>query len=308
MKAFYSRCFAVFTALCIIVAALAGCADSPAEPTGSNDLSDEVIVDAEHLMKLLSFEDLVAMSDSAVLGEYISTDAYENYVEHRFKVESVYFGDINDEEIYLFSNIGTAHVMETDYEYSLTACPYEVGKKYILIMSKNVSIMFPHDRYVTGAQLVICPEDDLYSMYSAPIQTAEGKDIVDYLSELPNAYAPSMVTAAAAEYGSAMEKAVSEAGFTAKVSVDGLYFEGEIHNGNTYLCSIDEIYKGGELVYREDGKILLVILKNTVEVGKKYIVCFSQVGPDSLVYKQQTIDSVYEASDDAEMQIKAYLE
>lgn len=303
MKAFYSRCFAVFAALCIVVAALAGCADS----AGSAEPSDEVLVDAEHLMKLLSFEDLVGMSDSAVLGEYIATDTYDNYVEHRFKVESVYFGDVNDEEIYLFSNIGTAHVMETDYEYSLTACPYEVGKKYILIMSKNVSIMFPHDRYVTGAQLFICPEDNVYSMYSSPIQTAEGKDFVDYLSELPNAYAPSTVTAAA-EYGSAMEKAVSEAGFTAKVSVDGLYFEGEIHNGNTYLCSIDEIYKGGELVYREDGKILLVMLKNTVEVGKKYIVCFSQVGPDSLVYEQQTIDSVYEASDDAEMQIKAYLE
>ncbi len=291
--------FAIFT-ICVVAVVISACGK-----TGKSQ--DDVIVDSEYLMSYLSFEDLVGLSDSAILGEYVETITYDNYVEHCFKVSEVYYGDIQDEQIYLYSNKGKAYVDEIDYEYKLDYCPYEVGKEYLLIMDKYSSIMFTHDRYVTGAELLICPEDGVCSMYSEPVAINKDMTVADYIVSLPNSYLPTQIDVAKV-YNNETEKAVANAEYVAKIKVCDLYFESETHNGNTYLCDAELLYKGGELNLREDGKILLVILKDTVEVGGEYIVCFSKVSENSVIYTQQTKDSVLEATDDIESTIKSYIE
>lgn len=184
----------------------------------------------------------------------------------------MYYGDVTDAEIYLYSNIGTAVVSGTDYEYSLGACPYEVGKKYILVMDRYSSEHRPYDLYVMGADLLICPEGDVYTIYSQPIAAAGNGYLEDYLVNLPNSY-----TAEAED---------SKPEYIAKVRIDELYSEGEIHNGNAYLCSVVTLYNGENLKYSKGGKFMLVIEKDTVEVGGEYTICFKQADEDSSIYVQ----------------------
>lgn|GEM_PF-5315243 len=291
--------FIVFT-MCIVAVVISACGNTV-------ESQEDVIVDSEHLMSYLCFEDLVGLSDSAILGEYVETITYDNYVEHCFKVSNVYYGDVQDEQIYLYSNKGKAYVEKINYEYELDYCPYEAGKQYILIMDKYSSIMFTHDRYVTGAELLICPEDGVCSMYSEPVSINKNMTVADYIVTLPNSYLPAQMDVAKV-YNNETERAVANAEYVAKINVCELYFESEIHNGNTYLCDAELLYKGSELNLREDGKILLVMLKDTVEVGGEYIVCFSKVSENSVIYTQQTKDSVLEATADIESAIKSYIE
>ena len=74
------------------------------------------------------------------------------------------------------------------------------------------------------------------------------------------------------------------------------HFESEGHNGNTYRCTVESLAKGTGLNTYDDGTILLVIMKDTVEVGETYIIGFSPVEENSRVHMQTTVNGVFEDS------------
>lgn len=241
----------------------------------------------------LTFEDAVAQSDLAITGEFIEMVEHENYMEYAFKVIDCMYGDITDDIIYLYCNLGTGYVSEIDYEYDLNHIVYEKGKDYILILEKQESLMYDHDRYMQTADLVLCEENNEYTMYSQQIEIPEYATIIGYIRSLPN-----KSTSIEIDYDNVYEENNDEKAedpiYAGEVTILSLEIEGIVHNGNTYKCSVNNLTQGQNLNAYEDGTILIVILKNTVQVGSTYFMEFSPVAKDSLIYTQISKDEIYE--------------
>ena len=62
-----------------------------------------------------------------------------------------------------------------------------------------------------------------------------------------------------------------------------MYLAGD--TGNVYRCTVDSLSKGSNLNTNDDGTILIVILKNTVEIDNNYIIGFSPVDEGSSMIK-----------------------
>ena len=121
--------------------------ESPTEDAESHEDSQN---QSETFMQLeyVTFEEAVQLSNAAILGEYVEMVEYESYVEYKFRVLECLYGDVTEEEIYLYSELGTGTVSGIQYSYELGADVYTEGFDYILIMEKLESIMYDHDRYM----------------------------------------------------------------------------------------------------------------------------------------------------------------
>ena len=91
---------------------------------------------------------------------------------------------------------------------------------------------------------------------------------------------------------------MGESEYVGTVKILELVNEGKVHNGNVYRCSVESLSKGSNLNTYDDGTVLIVILKNTVEVGNSYIVGFSPADKGSLIYTQSTDTGVYDINDE----------
>lgn len=269
--------------------------------------SYELTADAEYLIASMTFEDAVMLSDVAVLAEYIETLTHDYYVEHVFRVKDCYYGKVDEEIIYVASGVGLSVVPDLDYSYRMEECVYELGKDYILILNKHQSIMYDHDRYINVTNLMLNESDKKYTLYSEDILFSEFNSFADYLLSF-RSVAFTVDDQDVKTYADVEQELALVSEFIAELSIEALYLEGVVHNGNTYVCSIVELHKGNVQDTCEDGTILVVIKKNTVEIGERYVVGFSQVDEHSVIYSQSTEDGVVPVGDDRLNKIIDYLE
>lgn len=255
----------------------------------------------------LSFEDLVHNSNVAIVGEYVETIEFDSYTEKKFKVKECLYGDVGDSEIYLYSNIGMGYIEEINYTYELDADIYKTGTDYILVMEKLQSVMYDHDRYMLSTDVFLCEETNEYILYSQPIDFPGDMPIKEYIISLHQLNDSVNADNSDNSYQCDLEKMLNESSFVGQVMVQELVNEGKTHNGNTYRCVVKSLYKGGSLNTYDDGTILVVILKNTVKLNNTYVIGFSPVSENSLIYSQATDFSVYDVDEEFIKEINAYL-
>ncbi len=264
--------------------------------------SSKKLSQAVETEELLTFEELIQKSDVAVVGEYVETIKNDNYIEQKFNVKECLYGDVTDNEIYLYSSIGTGYVAEIDYTYEIGADIYEAGMDYILIMEKAQSIMYDHDRYMLNADIFLCDSHGEYSLYSQPLDIPAEIKLKDYIGSIYSSV-PRPAISTAVPYKDEADEMLGESEYVGTVKILELVNEGKVHNGNTYRCFVESLSKGSNLNTYDDGTILIVILKNTVEISKDYIVGFSPVDEGSLIYMQSTDTSVYNVNDEQILEI-----
>lgn len=295
MKTMRNILFAILSI--VLVIALVGCSSTTNAPE---------VEGAEFEEELLTFEELVLRSNVAVVGEYVETIKHDNYIEQKFKVKECLYGDVPEDEIYLYSNIGIGHVKEIDYTYELGEDVYNVGADYVLVMEKMQSVMYDHDRYMLSTDVFLSEEDNEFSLYSRSIDVPSETTLKDYICSIYNSVSHPVVASSFASYKNEVEEMVGESAFVGTVKIVELINEGKVHNGNTYRCVVESLAKGSELNVYDDGTILMVILKNTVEVDGRYVIGFSPVSEESLIYTQTTDTSVYAVSDELLAEISEY--
>lgn len=243
-----------------------------------------------------SFEELIEHSDVALVGEYVEMIEQENFYEYKFIVKELLYGEVSELEIYIFENKGGEYTPETGSSRVLGVNEYILGKEYILIMEKYESILYDHDRYMIAGELYLCEEEQEYRLFSESISIPEGKTIREYILALADP-AKTQPLNQNIVYADLTERMVNEAQYIGTIKIVGLEMEGKVHNGNTYRCIAESMLKGNNINTYEDGTFLLTLLKDTVEVGKSYLIGFTPAsGSTSLIYVQATVDSVMEAS------------
>lgn len=249
----------------------------------------------------LTFDELILISDAAIVGEYIETIGQEYYIEQKFKVKECLYGDVTDQEIYLYSNIGTGHVGEIDYSYESGAGVYEEGLSYLLVMERQQSILYDHDCYMLNADVLLCESRNEYSMYGRSIDIPAGSTMRDYIISVYNSVPHPASVSETVSYENELSEMVGESTYVGIVNILEMEGEGKVHNGNVYRCSVESLSKGSNLNTYGDGTILMTILKGKVEVGHRYIIGFSPAdkdSADSLIYVQSTVANVYDVSDE----------
>lgn len=281
----------------VLIIALVGCASTANTPEAEG---------AEFEEELLTFEELVLRSNVAIVGEYVETIKHDNYIEQKFKVKECLYGDVSDDEIYLYSNIGIGHIKEIDYTYKLGEDVYTVGTDYVLVMEKMQSVMYDHDRYMLSTDVFLSEEDNEFSLYSQSVDVPSGTSVKDYICSIYNSVSHPVAANTFAAYKNEVEEMVGESEFVGTVKILELVNEGKVHNGNTYRCVVESLSKGSNLNTYEDGTILMVILKNTAEVNSSYVIGFSPVSEESLIYTQTTDTSVYAVNDELLAEISEY--
>ncbi len=252
----------------------------------------------EYEKTFLTLEEMIKKSDVAIVGEYVETIRHDNYIEQKFKVKECLYGDVADSEIYLYSGTGVGHIEEIDYTYELGADVYEVGMEYILILERAQSVMYEHDRYMQSADVFLCDSVGEYRMYSQRVEIPAEVTLKDYITSTYEAVSHPAGQAASVLYEDEIARMMGESDYVGRVKILELVNEGKTHNGNVYRCSVESLSKGDDLNTYDDGTVLIVILKNTVETDNSYIIGFSSVDEGSLIYTQSTDASVYDIDDE----------
>lgn len=158
--------------------------------------------------------------------------------------------------------------------------------------------MYDHDRYMLSTDVFLSEEDNEFSMYSRSIDVPSETSIKDYICSIYNSVSHPVAANTFVSYKSEVEEMMGESAFAGTVKILELVNEGKVHNGNTYRCTVESLFKGCNLNTYEDGTILIVILKNTVDDNGSYVIGFSPVSETSLIYTQTTDMSVYAISDE----------
>lgn len=260
------------------------------------DFSSIDIYDCEY--EYISFEEAISSSDIAFLGKIEQIIIEENHIEFNVLVKKTIFGNIKESVIHVFPSYDEA-------------IKYEEGKEYIFITEKDNYIMYDYDRYYINGCVYINPNEEIYTQYDEPLQFDAKTNIIDYIADVrKNAVKDTQIYTKEQEvvvYNTAAEEMVAESTHVGIVKVADLFVESTQHNGNVYTCYVEELFTENELNTYDDGSILLVLLKGSVEIGEEYLIGFYPASEYSLIYTQTTLESIMENNEENINIVKQYV-
>lgn len=266
--------------LCVIfcLLILSGC------DTQNNDV---VISTVDYNM--ISLDEAISKSTCAVVGTYVETDNYTDYVYYRFDVDSVIYGAVPVETVDMYA---TRTILNMEDRY-------EAGKQYVLILKEMEPTIYETElRYISPASENMFPVDGPYTMYGDEVEIPDDMDFISYVEFIYDELHEGEVNDTnilsnepAVIYNSTEDEIVGESQFIGYVTVNEMVFETESYT-NTYVCTVSKLLKGQNLSVRPDGTIFMALTKGLVQEGEQYLIGFNQVDVNSLVYSQSTLESV----------------
>ena len=273
---------------------ISSCGKSKKEQAGSSsEREGDFYIAADYELIDYSFEDLCKNSDVCVLAEYEDILQNDNYTEFKFKVKEVICGQIEDEELYLFTVPGNVKVEGTNHIFDSGGKKYELGKEYVLILERFQMLFYDHDRYQQAADLLVIPSEGKYmlngKMLNYEDKDALEKDILSFYSETSHDPLPQKKS-----YTSAEEQMEAESDVIATVKINKLISQGIYHNGNNYSCTIEKFEKNNCSWIREGMEVEIVLERGVVEEGKSYRIGFvpADKNSESMIFIQAVMGTI----------------
>ncbi len=258
-------------------------------------------IQIEYLEIPVTFSEVVALSDSIGIAEYIDCKNNEESIEYRFKIIESLKGEL-EENINLFDYPRHISVTEDGREYVVESSVYEAGKQYLLIMNKDESLFYDYPHYISVTEVYI-------PMHAIETGRLQGKSIsesygikneTELMAALASVPAPAEQMELKKDYTEAedYETIIEESEYVLEVEVSSL--DSEINdNGDFYLCKVLNILKGEKPLIIEEGTegLQIKFLKNRVEIGGRYFVTVNHVTDTSYLYLQSAKNGVIDADD-----------
>ncbi|MCL1807846.1 MAG: hypothetical protein FWG31_09110 [Oscillospiraceae bacterium] len=271
----------------LLLVIFAGCSND-ANTVSSDTSTNEMLYETEQTMKSLTFREAVELSDCAIIGKYVAFSERDSYVEHTFTVKEVMRGDVYEKTVHLIEMKGTAYVEGTNYSYKTGEDIYNKGEEYILIMNVNDSLFYDYPLYVLVSNIYIPAK----SIERGTINENRIPD--DVLSVIENAKISKNSNKRNYIESNDIKTIVAETDIIMEVKI--IEVEEGLFNGNVYYCEVINIIKGG-IISTDKGKVLISLIKDSVEVGETYIVMVNAVSEDSFIYVQSSRKSIIEKGD-----------
>lgn len=290
--------------LCILFFFLAACNSQRDSMQNLREVPESEIR-YEHETEYLSFEEAIEQCTDVIRATYVRTHQYEAYSELEFQVDEVLKGATTAETIYVFEVPKLVSLESTDVRYVSSSYIYEPGQSYLLVLERNVSIYYEHDRYnllgdiyipLANVSNSLMYNESLFSHAEAlSITSTQASNIDSYIGEVISASENVGIDYYGSSFTTSEQISDILAGSSCVYTVDvnNLMVEGELNNSETYLCTVTNVYKG-ELAPEEiEEGILIVFFKDSVSAGEEYLVMLNRVDENSRIYTLSSYNSIF---------------
>lgn len=237
-------------------------------------------------MAYYTFEETVIYCTNIFEGTFVSSEKGKNYTYYKFKVDKQLKGEIKESVAYVCEPNGICDVLGEGIEISYQGgTKYNVGEKYLLIGTKNVSV-YEEDHYASFNKLLINLSDlknaEIYgeSLYkhSAKESFADISEMENYIQQKIDEYDGEPTEYIGREYLRSDDLEYIGKNSDIIVEVTPIKLKEEFEPIQRYVCRVEKIYKG-ELTETE---INVDFFKDTVTVGQKYTVAITLSSIDNL--------------------------
>lgn len=258
----------------------------------------------------VNFETTVQNSTAAVTAEFVSYREDKDYMTYKFKVIDILYGKVTESEIeFRLSNMGNG-VDQFGYN-SLT---FNEGDKYIIPLTRRDDLFFDTPQYsFVGMSVIPYGTIEQYSKenneFAALISEKYGGDLALYFKETEKNVGHSKERTKNIFREENLETVVKNTDILLKVKVNGVLTEGTVAPTTTYTCEVLESVNG--VSYKSDsenGLIYVTCFKNSLKIGKEYVIALCRSSDKSLIYTQAADNGIISVDDTETIeQIKIWL-
>ena len=267
--------------LCILLL-LAGCGVSEGETGGPTNASDDYSVNVTRSVEniygsdsgvmvcyaFMDLENAVYWSDHIVDAEFLGFYPIHNADRLLFRVNRTYKGGFEEESALIWVNdLPNYQHAYRDYMIIEESAPYEVGKEYMLLLTRSdLTNLYSEVVSYTQEGLIFIPNDgsdqwdNIHTQTNTLIATGGSKP-----QPQPLKYTTSL------EVGDALEYAES----IFLVKIDMVISQRDWQTYTKYLCTVQKTIRNEPA---RNGEIMIQFFNDTVEIGKEYVVLLADNG------------------------------
>lgn len=306
--------FTMFVCGLLCMTACGNASANVSNAMASNAL-DTPVMQAE--AEYLSFENVIVQCTDIIEATYVGRTENTAFSELEFTVNQVLKGGTTEDTIFVTEQMMYIELEGQDLTYLSGNYTYEVGQTYLLLLERNISIYYDHDRYMllgdvyiplseTAESLMYGEMLDLHSDSGAAFHSANDvlSYVETYLASMPVLYQEDFVEYYGTEYVESQNPAdiIACSGYVFDVEVGELLVEGVYAETETYYCTIRNILKGTLTSEELDARIYVVFFESdNVSPGDTYILMLNRADTASLVYTLSSENSVVAVEDGMEI-------
>lgn len=266
----------------------------------------EIMFEAD--MVYLSFEEAIELSTDVISATFVSYHEENNRFELEFEVNDVIKGSTSEETIFVSQSYVNVSVGGTDLSYVSGTYNYEPDQEYILVLVRDISPYYTHDKYVfvTDIDIPLAEGRNVY-MYNEDLTKHSPLDsnanILSYVQDTVM-----NTTSVSREYygheyvdSDDLKTILAGTDYVLHVKVEELEVEGIYNDTDTFRVSIKEVLKGDLSQAELDSEIFVVVFKGDVTVGGDFFLLLHRLEEDSLIYTLSSRNSVIPVSETQEV-------
>lgn len=255
--------------------------------------ADSTRVYAQSIVMYDGFDNVLEDSDIIVTGEVQEIIIHNLYDEYTVKVTDTHKGEAID-------NITVRNYLY-DYSYSYegtdgsgrTNTNYKEGQSYIFVL-QHISNVY-EDQYVILSDVYI----PINNIESSTVLSGKIEDISNpksYIKDYKFKNKNGKGNQLSLDYikSDKVKDIVENSKYIVDVEVKEHCRSTDVVD--VYLCNVIEVFKG-DVTTTEENQIIIPFFKNTVEIGKSYVVNLTSDTEDALIYSLSSKNSVMEENE-----------
>lgn len=285
-----AACVAVIVSVAALGALLGGGGKDvePYDPTDATETGPTISQESNLYREYASFEDCIRSATDVFKGTCINIIEHLETIEYEFSVTERFLGEDTSSSVfvyvqrhsYTFTN-EDGEMIEVNSGYPEEP-HYEIGAEYYMLLSRDISVYYEHDRYHSFHRQIYLPVADISksSMYGEPLyehselkKLSGEQELRDHIqkviSEIDLSSKP-LYSGDPYIKSTDMKSIIEGSEYVIKIKVERKEFEGrENYNQNIYRCIVTESLSG-EIA--KDEIIDITFFPDTVCDGEEYIV------------------------------------
>ncbi len=292
--------------------ALSGCGTVAPDPGESSGPAGSEVVVINGRAEYMTFDESLSAATDIVAAVY--TGEYERhgvYYDSTFTPVEWLKGTDTQGDIRVRTCDMTVDVTDAGIRYKTKANDYVQGAKYVLVLSKTISVYLPYDVYLPMNNIMI-EYGETPTMYNDSFvgdfsesepESEDTSGVINYIEEfLLSGEDVSRVTGYDFIRSDDIAEVVSGSSVVAEVVPEELTGSSDNNDTERYLCSVRDVLKG-----TVDGEsINIIFIADSVEPGSEYLVMLEQAG-DSGYYILSSKISVCGSGDESFEDVKDIL-
>lgn len=245
----------------------------------------------------LSFEDSLSLSTDIVAAEFLGYDEQELYTELAFRVEEVLRGEAQPGETLFVFELPAVVELTDELRYTTGEDDYVPGARYLLVLEREVSVYFAHDRFhLLGNSRIPLTDGAACTRYGQPLSATSALPAEATGLEVEAAVAAACAALPAPEMPARRYTTSDDPDEIAAASEDILVVTtlealppGKLNGTQSYRCRVEAVRRGGTAAGET---VIVVFFADTVAAGETVLVLANRSHPDSLVYTLSSARSV----------------